>query len=427
MANGCRVGTGEVLIHDCAELRKVIDRAVDYIKITDIHTHLFSTGFGNLLLWGVDELLTYHYLVAETMRWIDMPYEEFWGMSKERQADLVWDTLFIKNSPISEACRGVLTVLEKLGLDVAGRNLDDIRNYFSKLEVEKYVDTVFDISGVESVVMTNDPFDEAERKTWLGGLEADARFKAALRIDPLLNSWEKSFMKLKEWGYEVNEELDGTTLREIRRFLSDWIDRMGALYMAVSLPPSFRMPDDTARSKIIEECVVPVSAEKNAPFAMMIGVKKLVNPELKLAGDSAGKGDIDSVEYLCSKYPKNKFMVTMLVRENQHELCVTARKFRNLLVFGCWWFLNNPSLIEEMTRMRFELLGLNIIPQHSDCRVLDQLIYKWEHSRKIIADVLHDKYGDLLATGWIIREDEIVRDVAKLFGGNFKDFLERRF
>ena len=321
----------------------------------------------------------------------------------------------------------MLTVLEKLGLDVAGRNLDDIRNYFNKLEVEKYVDTVFDISGVESVVMTNDPFDEAERKTWLGGLEADARFKAALRIDPLLNSWEKSRMKLKEWGYEVNEELDRTTLREIRRFLADWIDRMDALYMAVSLPPSFRIPDDTARSKIIEECIVPVSGEKNAPFAMMIGVKKLVNPQLKLAGDGVGKGDIGSVEYLCSKYPKNKFMVTMLARENQHELCVIARKFRNLLVFGCWWFLNNPSLIEEMTRMRFELLGLNVILQHSDCRVLDQLIYKWAHSRKIFADVLHDKYSDLLATGWIIREDEIVRDVAKLFGGNFRDFLERKF
>ena len=90
----------------------------------------------------------------------------------------------------------------------------------------------------------------------------------------------------------------------------------------------------------------------------------------------------------------------MLARENQHELCVAARKFGNLMVFGCWWFLNNPSLIEEIERMRFELLGTSFIPQHSDARVLDQLIYKWDHSRRIIGKVLADKYADLAETGW---------------------------
>ncbi len=72
-------------------------------------------------------------------------------------------------------------------------------------------------------------------------------------------------------------------------------------------------------------------------------------------------------------FPDTKFIATVLARENQHELCVLARKFRNLHIFGCWWFLNNPSLIDEMTRMRLELLGLSFTPQHSDARVLDQL------------------------------------------------------
>ena len=42
-------------------------------------------------------------------------------------------------------------------------------------------------------------------------------------------------------------------------------------------------------------------------------------------------------------------MVSVLSRENQHELCVYARKFGNLLPFGCWWFVNNPSIVEEIT------------------------------------------------------------------------------
>jgi hypothetical protein len=115
----------------------------------------------------------------------------------------------------------------------------------------------------------------------------------------------------------------------------------------------------------------------------------------------------------------------MLARENQHELCVAARKFPNLLVFGCWWFLNNPSLVEEVTRMRLELLGLSVIPQHSDARVLDQLIYKWEHTKAVITEVLIDKYADLSATGWRVSEEEVRRDVTMLFGGNFWAFLKK--
>jgi hypothetical protein len=116
-------------------------------------------------------------------------------------------------------------------------------------------------------------------------------------------------------------------------------------------------------------------------------------------------------------------MVTMLSRENQHELCVVARKFPNLFLFGCWWFLNNPSLIEEMTRMRLELLGFSMVPQHSDARVLEQVIYKWDHSRAVIAKVLADKYQDLVATGWRVFEQEIRRDAARLLGGGFWEFV----
>ncbi|NLC69284.1 MAG: glucuronate isomerase, partial [Clostridiaceae bacterium] len=385
-------------IQNTYDLRKTVERAVDNAKITDIHTHLFSPDFGDLLLWGVDELINYHYLVAETLRLADIPYDEFWGMSKARQADLIWDTLFIKNSPYSEACRGVLTVLSKLGLDVASRDLESYRQFFRAIRLEDYIDRVFELSGVKDVIMTNDPFVDKEREVWLKGRKKDERFKAALRIDPLLNKWEDSCEKMREWGYNVSQRLDEAVLKEIRRFLAEWIDRMNPVYMAASLPPGFKVPEDSTRSRIVEECIIPVSREKNVPFAMMIGVKKLVNPGLRDGGDSVGKGDISTVEYLCSRYPHNKFLVTMLARENQHELCVAARKFRNLLIFGCWWFLNNPSLIEEITRMRFELLGTGTIPQHSDARVLDQLIYKWAHSKKIIADVLYDKYSDILAT-----------------------------
>jgi len=405
------------------ELRSAVGKAVAEARITDLHTHVYPPCFGDLLLCGVDELVTYHYLIAEVFRWTDLPYEDFWAMSKQAQADLIWEKLFLGTSPYAESCRGVLTTLKRLGLDVAARDLPAYRSYCASMSREQYVDRIFEVSGVNDVIMTNDPFDDAERKVWLEAYRPDPRFKAALRVDALLNTWDSAWPRLKQWGYAVTEELTENTLKEVRRFLTEWIARMEALYLAVSLPPTFAFPEDSPRGVLIEECVLPVCGEMNRPFAMMIGVKKLVNPDLQLAGDSVGKGDIVAVERLCAVYPRNKFMVTMLSRENQHELCVAARKFRNLLVFGCWWFLNNPSLVKEITRMRFELLGASVVPQHSDARVLDQLVYKWDHSRKVIAAVLCEKYEDLMATGWVVAEDEIRRDVDRLFGGNFWAFL----
>jgi len=413
-----------VSVQSVPNMRDTVARIVAETPVTDLHTHLYAPAFRTLLLWGIDELLTYHYLVAEVLRARDVPYETFWTMRKRKQADLIWQELFIKRSPISESCRGVLTVLSKLGLDVAARDLDAYRRFFAAQRIPEYIDTVFKCANLESVVMTNDPFDPVERPVWEKGFEEDPRFHAALRIDPLLNDWDNSCAKLRAWGYDVEATLSDRTQFEIRRFLSEWLKRTKALYMAVSLPPTFAFPEDSPRAKIIEACVLPAALEHNVPFAMMIGVKRNVNPQLRLAADGVGISEVDAVTRLCAQYPRNKFMATMLARENQHELCVAARKFRNLFLFGCWWFLNNPSLIEEMTRMRFEMLGLSVAPQHSDARVLDQVIYKWDHSRTLIANVLADKYADLMAVGWIPNEPEIRRDAARLLGGNFWEFLD---
>ena len=102
---------------------------------------------------------------------------------------------------------------------------------------------------------------------------------------------------------------------------------------------------------------------------------------------------------------------------------MAARKFSNLMPFGCWWFLNNPSIVSEITRERFELLGQSFIPQHSDARVLEQLIYKWKHARRQIVDALSISYEQLLQNGRAVTREEISRDVNRLFSGNFNEWI----
>lgn len=272
--------------------------------------------------------------------------------------------------------------------------------------------------------MTNSPFDDLERPVWERGFRRDERFTAALRIDPLLLAWPETARRLKQWGYRVSPELSNRTVSEVRRFLADWTKRIHAKYLMVSLSAGFTFSDRSDCSRLIEKAIIPHCREFGLPFALMLGVKRALNPELKLAGDGSGLADLQALANLCAQHPENKFLATVLARENQHELCVLARKFRNLHIFGCWWFMNVPYVVEEMTRMRTELLGLSFTPQHSDARVLDQLVYKWPHSRKVIGRVLADKYVDLAATGWQPTKAEIERDVKLLLGGGFEDFCD---
>jgi hypothetical protein len=282
---------------------------------------------------------------------------------------------------------------------------------------------VFDIARVSSAVMTNDPLDETEGRIWDGGVEVDHRFKSSLRLDRLLNDWQRTAGMLSRRGVSVNQDLDGATITEVRHFLDQWIERMRPVYMGVSLPADFKFPDEGIRNRLLREVVLPVAKEHGLALTLMVGVRRRVNPNLREAGDGVGKADMTSVERLCAEYPEVKFLATFLSRENQHELCVAARKFSNLMPFGCWWFLNNPSIVAAITRERLELLGTSFIPQHSDARVLEQLIYKWKHARKEIADALCDTYQQLLLSGRAVTADEITRDVSRLFSGNAREWI----
>jgi len=412
---------------DAAALESAVRKAVAETDITDIHTHLFPPSHGDLLLWGVDELLTYHYLLAElfTVAPRDLTPKKFWPLSKREQADLVWEHVFLRHGALSEAARGAVTTLNRLGLDVAGRDLAGIRAWFAEQDVEAYLHKVFELAGLDYAVMTNNPFVPAEVAHWNADRPGLDCLKTALRIDPLIVNWPAAAKAMHAAGYEAGREADEQSFEAARRFLADWADRIQPVYMAASLPPEFHYPAKDTMARVIRNVVLPVARELGLPMAMMTGARKAVNPALGDGGDAVGVADVTAVQNLCAENPDVKFIVTMLSRVNQHELCVCARKFGNLHLFGCWWFCNDPSIIEEITRMRLELLGATFTANHSDARVLDQLIYKWTHTRAIVADCLAEKFHLLFEAGWRPTPDEVRRDVRAVLGGAFEEFLAK--
>jgi hypothetical protein len=406
-----------------ATLQQNVEDAVQRTPVIDIHTHLLPASFGDLCLWGIDELVNYHYLVAELFRSSSATPQQFWALTKPQQADMIWDALFVKNTPLSEATAGVVAVMTRLGLDPAQPNLRQAREYFASVTVEQYIDQVLKLAHVSELVMTNDPFNPAESAMWEQNKPCLENFHRALRMDPVLNDWDTAHAVMAAAGFKTSADLTPQTITEARRFLDLWIARMRPVYLAVSMPFTFTYPDDSLRTSLIQKVVLPTCLQHNIPFALMIGVSRQVNPALKDAGDSIGFADTASVERLCSENPGVRFLVTLLARENQHALCVAARKFSNLMPFGCWWFLNNPSIIDEITSERLELLGATTIPQHSDARILDQLIYKWQHSRRAISRALYESYSRLIADGYPLTRSQIDRDVQRMFSGNFRKWV----
>jgi hypothetical protein len=389
------------------EIKTVIEDELAKTQLIDVHTHLFMPSLGKLGLWGIDELLTYHYLEAELFRSSTISPADYWRLGKREQADLIWRTLFVENAPVSEATRGVVAVLDAFGLETRVDDLVATRDFFAGKELSSHIREVFRLAGISEVVMTNDPLDPEEAAAWERGAERDSQFHAVLRLDRVLKTWNE------RWS----------TADEVRRFLAEWCERMKPVYMACSLPDTFAYPEECARGHLLKEAILPACREANIPLSLMIGVRYQVNPAIRLAGDGAGKADLRSVERLCAMFPENRFLVSVLSRENQHELCVYARKFANLMPFGCWWFLNNPSVVEEITRERVEMLGTSFIPQHSDARVLEQVIYKWRNTRRTMAPIFANTYRLLAEDGWPVTREDIKHDIIRMFRSNFERFV----
>lgn len=410
-----------------ASLEAAVRKTVEQATASDIHSHLFPPSHGDLLLYGIDELLTYHYILSEMFATscVDITPQAFFALPKKQQADIVWQEMFIRRTPLSEATRGVVETLTLLGLDPASRDLERFRGWFAQQKLDQHLQNVLQRSGLDYVVMTNDPFSAQETACWQKQLPVPAMLKTALRIDTLIMAPPAAAAAMTAQGYDA-ADLSGAKGADVaRRFLADWTKRIKPMYMAASLPPEFAYGDGGPHTQMLDRIVLPAARELGLPLALMIGVRRQVNPALGMAGDGAAPANVDTLRNIALANPTVKFPVTLLSRVNQHEVCVTARKFANLHVFGCWWFCNQASIIQEMTRMRLEMLGTGFTAQHSDARVLDQLIYKWSLARRILADVLVEKYMELHRGGWQPTLAEIKRDVRALLGGSFEEFLRK--
>ena len=192
---------------------------------------------------------------------------------------MIWEELFVKRSPVSEACQGVLTVLAELGLPeaVKSRDIRAVRAWFNRQDPAAYVERVFEVAGVDYVVMTNIPFDEKEAVHWVNQTKYDTkRFKPALRVDPLLSA-DTEVLEKVVFGRKV-PNFDAVLL-DLQAWLEDWAKKMKPIYLFASSPRGFTyqpgnyvgLGERPTSSYFIDNVLIPLAQKLDLPIGLKLG------------------------------------------------------------------------------------------------------------------------------------------------------------
>ena len=73
-----------------SQIGAAVEDELHAAQFIDIHTHLYMPSLGPVGLWGIDNLVTYHYLEAELFRSSTIQPAAYWQLSQQEKADVIW-------------------------------------------------------------------------------------------------------------------------------------------------------------------------------------------------------------------------------------------------------------------------------------------------------------------------------------------------
>ena len=432
-----------------SDIRPAVEAAMADQPVVDMHTHVYPPAFGTPVPNATGKTDPDGPDAVGRRRAGDLSLPDRRGLSRRAPDKLPYEAVLEDEQDTSRPTTSGSTssssarrsprpaaasspTLQQLGLDPAPSGLPRLRRYFAEQDPDRYIDRVMELARHRI-----DHDDQRRLRRQRAAALArrsrrshDPRFSAVLRIDPLLRDWPAAAAETSRSGATASAANGAThTVAEARRFLTR-LDRPDAGHLP-GREPAARVPlsgrrrrGERAGQTVLERVILPVCAERGLPFAMMIGSRLRVNPGLREAGDMGGKADVASVTNLCLRLPRQQ---VLRHHAGPREPARAGRGRPEIRQPDGFRLLVVPE--QPVARSRrspgcgVELLGTSFIPQHSDARILDQLIYKWDHSRRQIGRVLTEKYEDLLDAGWPLSRSDVERDVRLLLRDNFLDFL----
>ncbi len=394
------------------ELKKTIDRNILQTRVVDFHTKLLPSEFGSLFKAGIDSLLSDLVLVQEFhIGERTIKPEQFASLAVPMQADLVWTKLFIEHSPLSEAQSGIVYLLHQLGINSASRDIEKIRKQLALLDKNVLLDKVFELAKLDSVVMSNDPYNPEERTFWKQGVSVDERFKSSISLDSLFYRAKRVCGAVRDDGLSISDDmipLKSVDAKILQQHLKQWIGITQPVYFSLSVWSGFSSQTKSQESQLLDEVVLPILLEERIPLLLLMN------------GDRDLKTEISS---LVKKNPNIDFFLSS--SEGNPWMLDLVRHHPNAHAVGLHGSHSTQSQLDECIDSRMELLGTGFIPQFSNASVLEQLVYKWKGIRTSVGKALYKRYAQIVPVGWEVTENDIRNDIQTLFNLNAEKLFKR--
>ncbi len=420
----------QIPLRSSQEIRDTVQLILDDsdFRFWDIHTHLFPPQASQLVRYGIDELLNYHYAYRQVLGFRrDLAPAEYWKLDKQTRADICWETYFAKPEsstigalPVSEGFRAISTILSGLGLDPNAKDLREARNFFASVDPLEYHDRILDLAGISNVVGTNNPFDETELQFYQSDVPWHESFSAALRLDDLVLNPKFAFEFMQtHFQIDVSPTLSESTIRNAREFCVQWLtgDNLPKVhYVGISFPPDFPWQSKTdPRLMILEQVVIPSCVETGISLFLMPEPVRGLEPAMQNAGDYVGK--MNSVEFgrFAQRHGDVDIWVSPLNFSSQYEMSALTCVLPHVSPWSTWWYNHQPGLTQQLSNMRIEMHGENSWLFNSDARVLEHLFSKWQHFKQEFVEISAKQMSRVADSGYKIDEQSIRNWIKTLF------------
>ena len=408
------------------ELRERLWEKIEPMWSVDFHSHI---PIGRESAGTMARLLCYHYSETDAMN-AGMPYEDYISRSTEKERARFLVEYFPRTigtttyAGLHEVAEGLFGFKKRITPETWEELCELADGLMSRPGWEE---EVLKKNRIAWVFGTNDPFEPLEgAKPW---------YQVCLRLDKFLLPDEHPLPST----VAALEEISGREVRTLSDFLEGLEGRFryfrekGAVSAAVSLPPDFSLERGSASPEAVfgklreglwissEEMralkaelfysAVELCRKYGMAFQLMLGVVRKVRRGVEHRGDGL-RQDPNMFRTFwepLNLYPDVLFDFTVLSLADQHQLCVLVKNFPNAVCSGLWWYCNTPSIIEQVVRMRLEVLG--VYPQNgqnTDAYMLEQGYYKMRQYKRALCRAL----GSMVEDGFFSEEEAV--EVARM-------------
>jgi len=394
-----------------SELSKRLEAEISKMPVIDPHTHLqHRTPSAQF----IGNIFSYHYIKME-LSTVGMDVEKLMNDNIPPDVRMKNAIPFIPKITNTTTWWGFMTISRALGFRgeiIHEGNWQDLSGIASKtMQSDGWYRKALESVNIKKSFLTNLPDED------LSSCDREA-FVPSLRTDEwVLDIQEKATR-------EKLESLTGIAISNLTNLKAGVCEVVGkfvdikAASMAISLPPNFQafpvaegdasgLYDRVLKGKRLSDdelarlqsymlyTLFEFCDEVNLPFQLMLGVDRKVHHRLEWDGFSTDMGMIKTFRNALNRFPRVKFVFSILNTILNHELAIYAKTFANCYVAGHWWYTFYPELIKKAILERLQAVPYpKLVGWYSDSYYVEWTIAKIKLYIKSLSNALADFVED---------------------------------